>query len=85
MKKVMFVSSTGGHLNELLQLKSMFDKYDYHIVTENTKSNKELKEDYGNKISYVIYGTKDHKFTYPFKLIANTIICLFLYIIRKVL
>lgn len=81
MKRVMFVSSTGGHLNELLQLKSMFDKYDYHIVTERTKSNIELKEDYPGKISYVIYGTKDHKFVYPFKLFLNTFISLF-YIIK---
>ena len=28
--KVLFISSTGGHLNELLQLKPMFKKYDYH-------------------------------------------------------
>ena len=32
-KKVMFISSTGGHLNELLMLKKMFNKYDYLIVT----------------------------------------------------
>ena len=79
MKRVMFVSSTGGHLNELLQLKSMFDKYDYQIVTERTKTNVELKKDYGDHISYVIYGTKDHMLTYPFKLLLNCFICLFLY------
>ena len=28
-KKVLFISSTGGHLNELLQLESLFKKYDY--------------------------------------------------------
>ncbi len=27
MKKVLFISSTSGHLNELLQLKLMFEKY----------------------------------------------------------
>ncbi|MBQ6477490.1 MAG: polysaccharide biosynthesis protein [Bacilli bacterium] len=80
MKKVMFVASTGGHLDELLQLKSMFDNYDYYLVTERTKSNMELKEDYPNRISYLIYGTKDHKFTYPFKLLLNLFICLFIYI-----
>ena len=31
-KKVLSISSTGGHLEELTQLKSMFDKYDYYIV-----------------------------------------------------
>ena len=58
MKKVLFISSTGGHLNELLQLKPMFQKYDSYIVTENTKSNLKLKEEYGDKISFLVYGTK---------------------------
>ena len=34
MKKVLFISSTGGHLTELLELKKMFKKYDYTIITE---------------------------------------------------
>ena len=33
-KKVLFISSTGGHFNELLQLSPLFEKYDYHIITE---------------------------------------------------
>ena len=36
-KKVLFISSTGGHFNELMQLKPMFEKYDYHIITEKDK------------------------------------------------
>ena len=28
MKKVLFISSTGGHLSEMLQLKDMFNRYD---------------------------------------------------------
>ena len=39
MKKVLFISSTGGHLNELMQLKPLFSKYDYHIITEKDKAN----------------------------------------------
>ena len=56
-KKVLFISSTGGHLEELTQLKSMFDKYDYYIVTEKTKSNLSLKNKYPNRVSYLIYGS----------------------------
>jgi len=80
MKKVLFIASTGGHLNELLQLKELFNYYDYHIVTEKTSSNLALKKDFGKKISYVIYGTKDHKFTYIFKLLTNCFIELFIYL-----
>ena len=78
--KVMFISSTGGHLNELLQLKELFNKYDYHIITEKTKSNIKLKDKYKGKVNYLIYGTKDHILTYPFKLLANCFKSLYFYI-----
>lgn len=80
MKKVLFISSTGGHFSEMMELKSMFNKYDYHIITEKTKTANSLKQKYGKKINFLIYGTKDHKFVYPFKLLTNCFISLFLYI-----
>lgn len=79
-KKIMFISSTGGHLSELLQLSSMFSKYDYHLVTEKTKSNLYLKKKYKGKVSYLIYGTKHHFLIYPFKLLINCFISLFYYL-----
>lgn len=80
MKKVLFISSTGGHLSEMLQLKDMFNRYDYKIITEKTKSNLKLKKYYGNKISYLVYGTKDHKLSYPFKLLYNCFKSLYFYL-----
>lgn len=80
MKKVLFISSTGGHFSEMMELNSMFKKYDYHIITEKTKTFASLKQKYGKKINFLIYGTKDHKFTYPFKLLANCFISLFLFV-----
>lgn len=82
-KKVMFISSTGGHLEELTQLKEMFSKYDYHIVTEKTKSNLSLKNKYPNRVSFLTYGTYttlSKKLTYPFKLLLNCFKSLFIYI-----
>ncbi len=78
-RKVMFISSTGGHLNELLQLEKMFDKYDYSLITEKTKSNLYLKEKHGKRVRFLIYGTKHHILTYPFKLLANCFISLYYY------
>lgn len=75
----MFISSMGGHLNELMMLKSLFNKYDYHIVTEKTKATKYLKNDY-NKVSYLVYGTKKLILLYPFILLINCFISLFLFI-----
>ena len=65
-KKVLFISSTGGHLNELLQLSPLFKKYDYHIITEKDETTKGLKEKYGDKISYLPYGTRKKIFRYVF-------------------
>lgn len=79
-KSLMFISSTGGHLEEMLQLSPMFKKYDYHIVTEKTKSNIYLKDKYGDKVSYLVYGTKFHILSYPFKLLFNCFKSLFIYL-----
>ncbi len=79
-QKVMFIASTGGHLEELLQLKSMFKDYDYCLITEKTKSNMYLKGTYHSKVHYLIYGTKHHFLIYPFKLFINCFISLFYYL-----
>lgn len=80
-KKVMFISSTGGHFNELLMLKSMFQKYNYQIITEKTETNKNLKNKYGKRnIKFLIYGTRKHFLTYPFKLLINCFKSLYFYI-----
>lgn len=73
MKKIIFISSTGGHLAELLQLNPLFKKSDYKIITEKTKSNLSLKEKYPNRVSFLVYGTKKQFLVYPFKFLFNTI------------
>ncbi len=79
-KKVLFIASTGGHLSELMQLKSLFDKYDYHIITEKTDSTKGLKKKYNKRIDYLAFGTKDHPFSYIFKFSWNCLKSIYLYI-----
>ena len=69
--KVLFISSTGGHLNELLQLKALFDDTDFHLITEKTKSNMKLKEQYPGRVDYLVYGSKDHLLAYCFKFPYN--------------
>ena len=83
MKKVLFIASTGGHFVELMQLSSMFKKYDYYIVTEKTKSNLNLKKKYPKKVNFLVYGTyttKKKAIVYPFKLLYNCFKSLFIYI-----
>lgn len=79
-RNVLFIASTGGHLHELMQLSPMFNNYNYHIITEKTKSNLKLKNKYHEKIGYLVYGTKDHMLTYPVKLLYNCFKSLYYYI-----
>lgn len=78
--KILFISSTGGHFSELMQLKPIMDKCNYHIVTEKTKSNSNLKEKYKDKINFLLYDTKKHPFKYFFVLLANSFISLYIYL-----
>ncbi len=80
MKKALFISSTGGHFSEMMMLKPMFEEFDYHIITEKTNTTKSLKDTYGKKIDFLVYGTKDHKLTYGFKVVYNTLKSLMLFI-----
>ena len=54
-KRVLFVSSGGGHLTELLKLDSCFKKYDYHLITEKNKATTFLKDKYPNKVKRLFY------------------------------
>lgn len=79
-KRVLFISSTGGHLDELMQLKPIFDDYNYYLITEKTKSNLSLKNKFPGKISFLVYGTKDKRFIYFFKFFYNCFKSLYFYI-----
>ncbi|MGG7161508.1 PssD/Cps14F family polysaccharide biosynthesis glycosyltransferase [Clostridium baratii] len=80
MKKVIFISSTGGHLSELMQLKRIFNNYDYHIITEKTDTTIKLKNEYGKRIDYLVYGARNYLFSYIFKFSYNVIKSIFLYL-----
>lgn len=79
MKKVLWISSQGGHLNELLQLESLFSKYDSYFMTEKTETTKFLKKRYPQS-SYLLYGTRHHLLFYPFILFINCWISLYHYL-----
>lgn len=71
MKKVMFISSTGGHLSELLQLEPLFAEYNSYLVTEKTKSTVGLTEKYPDRTFFLKYGTKSHLISYVFIFLFN--------------
>jgi len=60
MKKVMFISSTGGHFKELMRFEPLFKKYKVTIVTESSKSKKDLKKTYRKyNISFLLRKSKN--------------------------
>lgn len=78
--KLLFISSTGGHFSELMQLQALFPKCQYHIVTEKTPSNTHLKEKYGSHFDFLLYGTKKTPLKYVGILLANCFISLWIYL-----
>ncbi len=79
-KNVMFISSVGGHLTQLLELKSLFSKYDYILITEKNSVTKPLKEKYN--MCYLLYGSRQYLFKYIFISIFN-IVKSFLILVRE--
>ena len=69
MTKVMFISSMGGHLNELMQLD--FEKYDFSVVTEENSATEFIKEKYKERSYFLKYGTRKTPIKYLFILIYN--------------
>ena len=78
MRKVLFISSEGGHFAELQKIE--FNGYDYQIVTEKTASTKVYKEKYKNKIHYLLYGTRKTPIRYFFILLINFFVSLFYFL-----
>ena len=78
-KKVLFISSTGGHFTELMSLSPLFEKYDYTIITEKDKTSENLKEKFGKKLYFLPYGTRSKLFTYIFKYLYLCIKTVYLY------
>lgn len=61
-KKVIFISSIGGHLTQLLQLESLFTSYRYLLITEKSSVTKDLKKKY--KTKYYLYCNKKNFLKY---------------------
>jgi len=79
-KKVLFISSLGGHLTQLLQLKPLFEEYDYHIITEKSIITEDLSKQY--HMSFLMYGARNYLFRYFFKFSYN-IFKSFYYFLRE--
>jgi len=48
-KRVLFVCSAGGHLAQILEMKPLFDEFDYLIITEDILATRPLEKTYNIK------------------------------------
>lgn len=74
MKKVIFVSSSGGHFSEILKLEKLFNEYDYVLVTEKTDVTTIYKNKYN--MQFLKYGPNNNKLNYICTVIYNSFKCL---------
>lgn len=80
-KKIIFISSTGGHLKELLQLEPLMLKHKSYLITEKTKSNISLENDTRFEDVYLLpYATKaqllKYMFVFPFNIFKSFLLFL---------
>lgn len=77
-QNVMFISSVGGHLTQLLQLSKKFHNYDYILVTEKTDVTKDLNKKYCTE--FLLHGSRHYPFSYIFIFLFNIIKSFYLFI-----
>lgn len=70
-KQVMFICSVGGHLTQMLQLKELFNEYEYVLVTDKTPVTVSMNQKYN--MEYMVYCSRKYKMTYYLKEFVNVI------------
>src|SRR5699024_5640550 len=80
-KRVLLISSVGGHLTQLLQLEPLFKNYHYHIVTEKSTITKELQNKY--PLSLLVYGARNYPIRYLFKFSLNILKTLVIFLKKR--
>ena len=79
MKKVLFISSSGGHLSELLELKPTMDKHNSYLITEKTLTTIKLQKDFINKVYYLPFSTRfqlNYIYIFPYNIIKSLVLFL---------
>ncbi|WP_300382372.1 PssD/Cps14F family polysaccharide biosynthesis glycosyltransferase [Clostridium sp.] len=79
MKKLCFIASTGGHFDQLMMLKPIMDKYYSFIITEKT-AYQSVKD---SRKTYYLKQVNRQEKTWMFKMLANTIDSLKIFIKEK--
>ena len=81
MKKVIFISSAGGHFCELMQLDTLFKSYESYVITEKEKSTIDVRLPNVVKIYYLLSARRNNILLFALKNICNLLRSLFLFIL----
>ncbi|WP_293982736.1 PssD/Cps14F family polysaccharide biosynthesis glycosyltransferase [uncultured Clostridium sp.] len=79
MVKICFISSSGGHFEQLMMLKPLMDKYKSFIVTEKTN----YKVSGGNRTIYYLDQVNRNEKLFVLKMIKNSLKTLKIFIKEK--
>jgi beta-1,4-N-acetylglucosaminyltransferase len=75
-KKIILISSDGGHLAQILQLKDMFLNYDYLLITERTPATSSLKTMYNIKYLRPRSKGKKRQISFFLSIFLNLFLCM---------
>ncbi len=78
MKKIILVSSVGGHLEQLLSLEEIINRYDSYIITEKNSSTIGLIKKY-KKIYFLPYMSRKNILNFILNFIRNFFISMRLF------
>lgn len=67
--KICFAASSGGHLEQILMLRPLMDKYDSFLITEKTSYRPDIK---GISI-YYLHQVNRKEISFPLEMMINTI------------
>lgn len=71
-KKICFAASSGGHLEQILMLQPLMEKYDSFIITEKTTYMTAVE----NRKMYLLHQTNRKKWNFPVDMLKNAWISL---------
>ncbi|MCD8183714.1 MAG: hypothetical protein LUE99_12290 [Bacteroides sp.] len=79
MKRVLFISSSGGHLAELLQMKELFKYYQSYLVTERDSSTKKINCNDAKRY-FLLLARRENIFFFILKNLVNIVLSAYLFL-----
>jgi len=74
---IMFVSSAGGHLTQMLRLQKEYDGDRCVVVTEGTPATEGLKQELLSEVLFLPHGGREKPWAFAVKFLWNMILSLF--------